>query len=56
MPHIKDKFYKGKNSKAGSGIGLSVCDEIIMMHNGKLSIDSEEGKGTKVTILLPIGD
>ncbi|MDU1413107.1 MAG: HAMP domain-containing sensor histidine kinase [Clostridium sp.] len=56
LPHIKDKFYKGKNSKAGSGIGLSVCDEIIMMHNGKLSIDSEEGTGTKVTILLPIGD
>lgn len=54
LPHIKDKFYKGKNSKSSSGIGLSVSNEIILRHKGELDIDSEEGKGTKAVIRLPI--
>ncbi|NLN40808.1 MAG: HAMP domain-containing histidine kinase [Clostridiales bacterium] len=54
LPYVKDKFFKGKNSKAASGIGLSVSNEIISKHNGQLDIESQEGKGTKVIIRLPI--
>lgn len=54
LPHVKDKFYKANVSVRGSGIGLAVTNEIINLHNGRLEIDSEEGKGTLVTIYLPV--
>ena len=53
MPYIKEKFFKGKNSKMGNGIGLSICDEIIRLMNGSLSIYSRPGKGTSVIIRIP---
>ena len=54
LPHVKEKFFKGKNSKANNGIGLSICDEIIKLHEGEWEIESEENIGTKVKIILPI--
>lgn len=54
LPRVKEKFYKGKNSKSQNGIGLSICDEIIKLHDGTFDIQSELGKGTKVIISIPI--
>lgn len=53
MPYIKEKFFKGRNSKMGNGIGLSICDEIIRLMNGTLSIYSRPGKGTTVIVRIP---
>ena len=53
LPNVKEKFFKGRNSKFGNGIGLSICDEIIQLMNGSLSIFSEENTGTKVVIRIP---
>ena len=54
LPRVKEKFYKGKNSKSQNGIGLSICDEIIKLHNGTFDIESELGKGTKITVKIPM--
>lgn len=54
LPHVKEKFYKANVSVKGSGIGLAVTNEIVSLHNGTLEVDSEEGKGTLVTICLPL--
>ena len=54
LPRVKEKFYKGKNAKSKNGIGLSICDEIVKLHNGEIFIESEEGKGTLVTVILPL--
>lgn len=56
LPHVKEKFYKGRNINASNGIGLSICEEIITQHGGILKIDSELQKGTEVIIMLPRGD
>ncbi|MDR7870765.1 MAG: HAMP domain-containing sensor histidine kinase [Tissierellaceae bacterium] len=54
LPHVKEKFYKGKHSKSHSGIGLSICEEIVSLCNGILDIESEINKGTTVRVVLPI--
>ena len=53
LPNIRDKFYKGRSAKPGSGLGLSICDEIIRLMNGEMDIKSEVNNGTAVTITLP---
>ena len=53
IDRIKEKFFKANNTVRGSGIGLAVADEIIKHHNGLLLIDSIEGVGTTVTVVLP---
>lgn len=54
LPHIKLKFYKGSSKARGSGIGLAVCEEIVTMHNGTLTIENAPGGGALVTIRLPV--
>lgn len=54
LPHVKEKFYKGKHSKSHSGIGLSICQEIVSLCGGSLEIESEVNKGTSVRVILPI--
>jgi Signal transduction histidine kinase len=54
LPKVKQKFYKANTSKGGFGIGLAVADEIIRKHNGEFNIDSVEGEGTNVSIILPV--
>ena len=53
LPLVKKKFYKGSSKARGSGIGLAVCDEIVLMHNGVLTLENADGGGTLVTIELP---
>lgn len=54
LPLVKKKFYKGSSKARGSGIGLAVCEEIVTMHNGTLTLENAPGGGTLVTIRLPI--
>jgi signal transduction histidine kinase len=55
LQKIFEPFYRGSNalSIAGSGIGLQLVNQIIKNHNGTISVVSQIGKGTTVTILLP---
>ena len=54
LPLVKKKFYKGSSRARGTGIGLAVCDEIVEMHRGMLTLENAEGGGTLVTISLPV--
>ena len=53
IPLVKKKFYKGSSKARGTGIGLAVCDEIVEMHGGTLTLENAEGGGTLVTVALP---
>lgn len=52
LPHLFKKFYKVDMKKQGSGIGLAICDEIVRLHGGILTIDSIAKEGTKVKVEL----
>lgn len=56
LPSIGSPFKRASNSFGvkGSGIGLSLTRKIIALHKGELEIESIEGEGTKVSIILPV--
>ena len=54
LENVKTKFYKGSNSVRGSGIGLALVDSIMTALDGTLDIKSTLGRGTVVTLGLPI--
>ena len=51
---VTQKFYKGKGSKRGSGIGLALVQEIVAAHGGSFKVESEYGSYTKMTFELPV--
>lgn len=51
---IFEPFFTTKPVGEGTGLGMSISYKVIQQHNGIITIDSEEGKGTKFTICLPI--
>ena len=53
IPLVIKKFYKGSSKARGTGIGLAVCDEIVQMHNGKLTLENMPSGGMLVTVTLP---
>lgn len=52
---IEEAFYRVDKSRSrlegGFGLGLSVCSQIMMMHQGEMLFESEVGKGTKVSVI-----
>ncbi|WP_280769445.1 sensor histidine kinase [Salipaludibacillus daqingensis] len=58
LPHITERFFRADKSRArskgGVGIGLSIVNQIILLHEGTVEFESEKGTGTKVIISLPL--
>ena len=52
LVHVFDPYFTTKQS--GTGLGLAIVHKIIESHKGEVKVESEGGKGTKVTIILPI--
>ncbi len=53
MQHLFTPFFTTKPIGEGTGLGLSVCRQIVEKHRGEFSIESTPGQGTRVSILLP---
>jgi two-component system NtrC family sensor kinase len=54
LTKIRDPFFTTKEVGSGTGLGLSIVDQIISAHGGELRIESELGKGSAFTVILPI--
>ncbi|MGA9350961.1 MAG: ATP-binding protein [Anaerolineae bacterium] len=54
LDRLFEPFFTTKDVDEGTGLGLYIAYNIVERHNGLIEIDSEEGKGTTVTVTLPI--
>jgi signal transduction histidine kinase len=55
LPYLMQPFFRGRNvsQTAGTGLGLSLAWQLLKLHGGNLEINSREGRGTTVTLILP---
>lgn len=54
MGNIFDPFFSTKEAGKGTGLGLTICSKIVQEHGGKISVESETGKGASFLVELPI--
>lgn len=56
LPRIASKYFRASTATGipGTGLGLSLVKQFVELHHGEFNIDSEEGKGTVVTVMLPV--
>lgn len=56
LGQIFQPFYTTKPAIKGTGLGLSICHGIVQNHQGKILVESEPGKGSTFTVLLPVSE
>lgn len=53
VSRVTERFFKANVNAPGSGVGLSVVDEIVRLHGGRLDVSSALGRGTTITVTIP---
>jgi len=58
LPHIFERFYRGETARQkqipGTGLGLAIVKEVVELHKGRVTVESEENKGSTFTVWLPL--
>jgi len=54
IPHIFEPFFSAKHKESGIGLGLAIVYGIVQSHKGKIEVESKIGKGTIISIILPL--
>ena len=54
LKRIRDPFFTTKRERGGTGLGLAISDRIVSDHGGSMAFEAAPGKGTAVTVALPV--
>jgi signal transduction histidine kinase len=60
LPHVFERFYRGDKSRqrenvtSGNGLGLSICESIVLSHGGTIEVESAKGAGATFIVRLPV--
>ena len=53
LPHIFDAYRQAHRARGGTGLGLAIVRSVVDAHGGRVTVESQEGKGSRFTVLLP---
>ena len=53
LPHIFDSYRQAHAGRGGTGLGLAIVRGVVEAHEGRVTVESHEGKGSRFTVLLP---
>jgi signal transduction histidine kinase len=53
LPHIFESYQQAHRDRGGTGLGLAIVRGIVLAHGGRVTAESQEGKGSRFTVLLP---
>ena len=58
LPHVFERFFRGEKPRAmqlsGTGLGLAIVKEIVELHGGRVTVESQVDVGTIFTVWLPL--
>jgi signal transduction histidine kinase len=55
LPHIFDSYRQAHRDRGGTGLGLAIVRGVALAHGGRVTVESQEGKGSRFSVLLPRG-
>ena len=59
LQHVFERFYRADEARnrasGGAGLGLSIAEQLVTAHGGRISAESTPGRGSTFTISLPLG-
>jgi signal transduction histidine kinase len=55
LPVVFERFRQAHSGKGGTGLGLAIVKSLVEAHEGEVTVESQEGKGTRFTVTLPRG-
>ena len=60
LPHVFERFFRGEKPRtlqiSGTGLGLAIVKEIVELHGGRVTVESEVGEGSSFTVWLPLAE
>jgi two-component system phosphate regulon sensor histidine kinase PhoR len=59
-PQVFERFFRGEKPRtlqiSGTGLGLAIVKEIVELHGGRVTVDSEVDRGSRFTVWLPLSE